>query len=143
MKKIIMLLCLLSLCACAVPTKTSGIVDLGVYEVTDIVNNKNNQAFLLYITSDNCYSCEEYEKVVQKLQNEYGFTIYRLKIKVDEKNEDVKKAFSELEVSCGRIEALPTTYCFTQGSLLPENKKIGYMEEEVMKEWLKSINIIK
>ncbi len=143
MKKLILLLCMCFLFACDVPTKTSGLVDLGVYEVVDVINNDKNNTFLLYITSDRCYSCDEYEKVVTKLQKEYGFTIYRLKMKVNETNEDVKKAFSELEVSCGRIEVLPTTYYFSQGIVLPENKKSGYMEEEEMITWLKSINLIK
>ena len=144
MKKIILLLCMcFLLIACDVPTKNSGIVDLGVYEVVDVINSQKQDNFLLYITSDKCYSCEEYEKVITKLQKEYGFTIYRLKMNVDEKNNDVKKAFSELEVSCGRVEVLPMTYYFSQGVVLPENKKAGYVEEEDMVVWLKNINLIK
>lgn len=143
MKKILLSLCLLPfIMGCSIISSMNGIKEVNVFKVIDMLNDENINSFLLFVEADDCYSCDEYRKVIEELQKESTFRIYVMKVSMDEKNEDVQKAMAELKVTTGTIEQLPTTYFFYQGKLLAENKKEGYLEKEELKAWLKNLQII-
>ena len=116
--------------------------EISVDEVLTKLNSEKSDSFLLYLTSDNCYSCEEYEKVIEDLEEEEPFEIYYLKIDLEEDDEETLKAMRELDVTIGDIRELPTTYYFYQGNLLKENCKYGYLSKEELREWMKSLHIL-
>lgn len=143
MKKILLSLCLLPfIVGCSIISSINGITEVNVFKVIDMLNDEDINSFLLFIETDDCYSCEEYRKVIEELQKEFEFRIYVMKVNMDEKNDDVNKAMAELKVTTGTIRQLPTTYFFYQGKLLTENKKEGYLEKEELKAWLKNLQII-
>lgn len=93
-------------------------------------------SFLLVLTANNCYSCDEYAKVVEQLQAEKDFELYY--IDVDAENED---KLEELKITLGDVETLPMTYYFDKGVLKAENIKKNYIELETYREWLKLLKI--
>jgi len=95
-----------------------------------------DNSFLLVLTTTNCYSCDEYAKVVEQLQNEKKFDLYY--IDVDKENED---KLEELKITLGDVETLPMTYYFDKGVLKQENIKRNYIELETYREWLKLLEI--
>ena len=99
-------------------------------------------SFMLYITSDNCYSCDEYEKVIQEIEEETPFEIYYLKMDTNEEDTDIKQAVEELQITTGKIQSLPSTFYFYQGSLLPENSKEGYLEKKDLLKWLNDLHLL-
>lgn len=117
-------------------------IEISAREVVDRLQNQKKDSFLLYITTNQCYSCEEYTKVVTQLQAVKPFDIYELHIDLKEKDEDVKEALSELEVVIGDYTTFPMTYYFYKGNLQPENIKAGYIEKEDYEKWLKDLHIL-
>ncbi len=91
---------------------------------------------LLVLTANNCYSCDEYAKVVEQLQSEKSFDLYY--IDVDTEDED---KLEELKITLGDVETLPMTYYFDKGVLKEENIKKNYIELETYREWLKLLKI--
>lgn len=143
MRKVILILGMIFLlCGCSEEKVIDHPQELSVNEVLTKLNSEKSDSFLLYLTSDNCYSCEEYEKVIEDLEEEKPFEIYYLKIDLEENDEATLQAMRELDVTIGDIKELPTTYYFYQGNLLKENCKLGYLNKEELREWLKSLHIL-
>lgn len=144
LKKLLLTICcafLISGCSLWEKEKDEPI-ELTPFEVLEKLQDAKQNSFLLYLTMDNCYSCEEYQKVIDELEREQPFEIYYLKIDADETDEDTKKALEELKITTGDYYNLPMTYYFYQGSLLPENVKDGYMEKKDLKKWLENLHIL-
>lgn len=99
--------------------------------------DRDDNTFLLYLTADQCYSCDEYKKVIEGLQAETPFDIYYLNVN----EEDVDK-MEELKIRIGDYTMLPMTYYFEKGELIKDNIKSGYIEAEQLKEWLRQLKII-
>lgn len=118
-------------------------IELTPQEVLARLQDTKQNSFMLYITSDNCYSCEEYEKVVQEIEEQTPFEIYYLKMDLNEEDADIQSAMDELQITTGNIQSLPTTYYFYQGGLLPENKKEGYLEKKDLQKWLNDLHLLK
>lgn len=97
---------------------------------------EGENSFLLVLTTTNCYSCDEYAKVVEQLESEKQFDIYY--IDVDKEDSD---KLEELKITLGDIETLPMTYYFDEGVLKQENIKKNYIELETYREWLKLLEI--
>lgn len=143
MRKVILILGMIFLlCGCSEEKVIDHPQELSVNEVLTKLNSEKSDSFLLYLTSDNCYSCEEYEKVIEDLEEEEPFEIYYLKIDLEENDEATLQAMRELDVTIGDIKELPTTYYFYQGNLLKENCKLGYLNKGELREWLKSLHIL-
>ena len=143
MRKVILILGMIFLlCGCSEEKVIDHPQELSVNEVLTKLNSEKSDSFLLYLTSDNCYSCEEYEKVIEDLEEEEPFEIYYLKIDLEENDEATLQAMRELDVTIGDIKELPTTYYFYQGNLLKENCKLVYLNKEELREWLKSLHIL-
>ena len=133
----------LMLSGCFGSSQTKGEpIEVSAREVVDRLQNQKKDSFLLYITTDNCYSCDEYKKVIEELQDIKPFDIYELHINLKEEDEDVKEALSELEVVIGDYTAFPMTYYFYKGNLQPENIKAGYIEKGDYEKWLKDLRIL-
>ena len=67
-------------------------IELTPQEVLVRLQDPKKNSFMLYITSDNCYSCDEYEKVIQEIEEKTPFEIYYLKMDTNEEDtEDVYK----------------------------------------------------
>lgn len=66
-------------------------IELTAQEVLVRLQDSKKNSFMLYITSDNCYSCDEYEKVIQEIEEETPFEIYYLKMDTNEEDTDVKQ----------------------------------------------------
>ena len=141
MRKVILILGMIFLlCGCSEEKVIDHPQELSVNEVLTKLNSEKSDSFLLYLTSDNCYSCEEYEKVIEDLEEEEPFEIYYLKIDLEENDEATLQAMRELDVTIGDIKELPTTYYFYQGNLLKENCKLGYLNKEELYVHLKKQN---
>ncbi len=93
-------------------------------------------SFLLVLTANNCYSCDEYAKVVEQLESEKEFDLYY----IDVDNEDEDK-LEELKITLGDVDTLPMTYYFDEGVLKQDNIKRNYIELETYREWLKLLKI--
>ena len=117
-------------------------IELTPGEVLAKLQNNKQNSFLLYLTSEDCYSCEQYEKVIESIEDETPFEIYYLTIDLNETDKDIKNTMEELEITTGDLQELPTTYYFYQGNLLPENKKEGYLEKKDLIKWLKDLHIL-
>lgn len=117
-------------------------IELTAQEVLVRLQDPKKNSFMLYITSDSCYSCDEYEKVIQEIEEETPFEIYYLKIDTNEEDSDVKQAVEELQITTGKVQSLPSTFYFYQGSLLPENKKEGYLEKKDLLKWLNDLHLL-
>ena len=111
-------------------------------EVLVRLQDPKKNSFMLYITSDNCYSSDEYEKVIQEIEEETPFEIYYLKMDTNEEDTDIKQAVEELQITTGKIQSLPSTFYFYQGSLLPENSKEGYLEKKDLLKWLNDLYLL-
>lgn len=142
-KKILLLIMMLLIfCGCEKDETKQFATKLSIYETVEKLQSKNN-SFLLYITSNNCYACEEYNKVLEKVVDEFGVEIFVLYYDVTKEDEVFTSAIDELGITIGKVEQLPMTYYFTQGTLLPENTKAGYIEETELLKWLTSLQLIK
>lgn len=142
-KLMIFLCCLVLISGCSLFDKEKDEpIELTAKEVLEKLQDPKQNSFLLYLTTDNCYSCQEYQKVIDELEGEQPFEIYYLNIDVNEEDKDIKKALEELKITTGDYYNLPMTYYFYQGSLLPENIKDGYMEKKDLKKWLKNLHIL-
>ena len=142
MKRIMVVLLILVLCTSCSFFDQKEPVELSIPEVLEKLNNENTNSFLLYIRTDHCYSCDEYEKVIKEVEDETPFEVYYTHIDLTNVDPQMQKSLEELKVTIGDIEQLPTTYYFYQGSLLDENKKPGYMEKKDLITWLKNLHII-
>lgn len=92
-------------------------------EVLEKLSDERQNSFLLYVISDDCYSCDEYQKVIEEIEKQQPFEVYYLHINLKEKDADVKKMLDELKVTTGVLRQLPTTYYFYQGTLQAETGK--------------------
>lgn len=144
MKKIICLcMTLLLLSGCSLLRKNDEPIQLSPQEVINKLQDEKQNSFLLYLTTSDCYTCEEYETVVEALKEESDFDIYYVKIDLNEDDMRVKSALDELNITIGDYTTLPMTYYFYQGSLLPENRKEGYIEKDDYRQWLKELHLRK
>ena len=105
-------------------------------EVIHRLQLDGENTFLLVLTTTNCYSCDEYNKVVEQLEDEKEFDIYYIDV-----NNETKDNLDELKITLGEYVTLPMTYYFEQGDLKAENIKSNYIELEVYREWLKQLKI--
>ena len=71
-------------------------IELTPQEVLVRLQDPKKNSFMLYITSDNCYSCDEYEKVIQEIEEETPFEIYYLKMDTNEEDTDIKQAVEKM-----------------------------------------------
>lgn len=117
-------------------------IEISAREVVDRLQSQKTDTFLLYITTDSCYSCDEYKKVIEELEQIKPFEIYELSIDLNENDADVKEALNELEITIGTYATFPMTYYFYKGNLQPENVKQGYIEKEDYETWLKNLHIL-
>lgn len=144
MKKIVCIcLCILLMSGCSSFHQEGDPIELTPQEVINKLQDEKQNSFLLYLKTDECYACEEYDKVVEALEEESHFDIYYVDIDLHEDDEKVKSALEELEITIGNYETLPMTYYFYQGSLLPENRKVGFIEKKDFKKWLKELHLMK
>lgn len=143
MKKIFLFLfCTMFLLQGCERQKEGEAVELTPQEVIARLQDTNQNSFMLYVTSENCYSCEEYEKVIQEIQDETPFEIYYVVLDLNEEDEDIVTSFEELQIFTGDIQVLPTTYYFYQGGLTSDNKKEGYLEKRDLVSWLNSLHLL-
>lgn len=141
-KMLTILCCVFILCSCSLIKKQKDKpIELTPQEVLDKLQDTKQNSFLLYLTADDCYSCSEYQKVINSLEKSEPFEIYYLKIDPNE-NTTTKKILDELQITTGKYFNLPMTYYFYQGTLLPENKKDGYLKEKDLRTWLQNLHII-
>lgn len=144
MKKIIcMMMSLFLIGGCSIAHKDNDPVALTPQEVINKLQDEKQNSFLLYLTTDNCYTCSEYEKVISELEKESHFDIYYVNIDLNEDDRKTKSSLEELNITIGEYRELPMTYYFYQGSLLPENKKEGYIEKDEYRQWLKELHLFK
>lgn len=117
-------------------------IELSAREAVEMLQNSKQNSFLLYLRTESCYSCDVYEEIIRDVQETGPFEIYYINVKLNEEDEVTNNAMQELNVTMGAYNELPTTFYFYQGALLPENKKEGYLEKEVLTEWLKNLQIL-
>lgn len=141
MKKLLMIVCLL-LMVCGCSSSKGKPIEISASEALEKIQTEKQNSFLLYLTMENCYSCDEYEKIIQKLEEKEPFDVYYIRMNSNEEDNEVKKALEELRVTIGTVKQIPSTYYFYQGSLLPENKKEGFIEEKDLTKWLKNLQIL-
>lgn len=103
-------------------------------EVMRKLQKDGDNSFFLVLTTSNCYSCDEYSKVIKQLQSEIELPLYY--IDVNKTNED---KLEELKITLGEVDTLPMTYYFEKGNLKKENIKRNYIDLEEYKEWLKTL----
>ncbi len=134
-KRMILFSLLLMLTACS----SAGSESMKKTTADDVIRRiqvDGNNSFLLVLTTTDCYSCDEYAKVVEQLQSEQPFDLYY--IDVDKEKQD---KLEELKITLGDVETLPMTYYFDEGILKQENIKKNYIELETFREWLKLLKI--
>lgn len=136
MKKIVIAFCILLLLAGCQSSASKTMSKTSADEVIRRIQRDDDNSFLLVLTTTNCYSCEEYEKVVEQLESEKEFDIYY----IDVNNEEQSK-LDELKITLGDYITLPMTYYFENGKLKPDNIKSNYIELETYREWLKQLKI--
>lgn len=136
MKKIVIACCILLLLAGCHSSASKTMSKTSADEVIRRIQRDDDNSFLLVLTTTNCYSCEEYEKVVEQLESEKEFDIYY----IDVNNEEQSK-LDELKITLGDYITLPMTYYFENGKLKPDNIKSNYIELETYREWLKQLKI--
>lgn len=138
------LLCLLTIfiCGCSTVQPDAVYLEVTPSQVLDLIGNKNTNTFLFYVVSDHCYSCDEFDKSIEELKNEYMFKVYRMKIDLDEKDEKTVQDLKALQVTIGHLNELPTMYYINKGELTKVNHKEGYMDKKELETWLKEIHII-
>ncbi len=124
------------LSACSSFGNGENIKNTDVREVLQKLQREDN-TFLLFLTTNKCYSCEEYMKVLNNIQKESPFSIYY--INVDQEDPD---KLEELKIIIGHYTDLPMTYYFDKGEVKQDNIKAGYIEPEVLKEWLRKLQVI-
>ena len=126
----------LLLTACSSFTNKEYMQHTNVKEVLQKLQREDN-SFLLLLTTNKCFSCDEYMKVIDAIQKETPFPIYY--INVDQEDED---KLEELKIMIGHYNELPMTYYFNKGTVSQDNIKVGYVEPEVLKEWLRKLQVI-
>lgn len=136
MKKILIALSLSLLLFGCSSSSIPGVNTISADEVIKRIQKDDENSFLLVLTAKNCYSCDEYDKVVKELQNEKEFDIYMMD--VDEQDKD---KLDELKITLGEYATLPMTYYFDKGELKKDNVKANYIELEAYREWLKLLNM--
>lgn len=137
MKKILMIVCfLLTLAGCS-SSASKTMSKTSADEVIRRIQRDDDNSFLLVLTTTDCYSCEEYEKVIAQLESEQSFDIYYIDVFDEEQSK-----LDELKITLGDYITLPMTYYFEDGKLKPDNIKSNYIELETYREWLKQLKII-
>lgn len=137
MKKILMIVCfLLALAGCS-SSASKTMSKTSADEVIRRIQRDDDNSFLLVLTTTDCYSCEEYEKVIAQLESEQSFDIYYIDVFDEEQSK-----LDELKITLGDYITLPMTYYFENGKLKPDNIKSNYIELETYREWLKQLKII-
>ena len=142
MKKVIFVMLIVCLLAACSPSSKKGPIEVSAAEVLEKLSDERQNSFLLYVISDDCYSCDEYQKVIEEIEKQQPFEVYYLHINLKEKDADVKKMLDELKDTTGVLRQLPTTYYFYQGTLQAENRKEGYLEKKDLIAWLKNLHIL-
>lgn len=68
MKKVLLsLLCAIFLLQGCSKQNEGEPIELTAQEVLVRLQDPKKNSFMLYITSENCYSCDEYEKIIQEI----------------------------------------------------------------------------
>ena len=127
---------MVQLMGCSAPSKQSNMKKITADEVIRRLQIEDDDSFLLVLTTTDCYSCDEYAKVVEQLQKEKPFDLYYIDI-----NDEDKDKLDELKITLGEVITLPMTYYFEDGVLKPDNIKQNYIELETYREWLKLLKI--
>lgn len=127
---------MVQLMGCSAPSKQSSMKKITADEVIRRLQIEYDDSFLLVLTTTDCYSCDEYAKVVEQLQKEKPFDLYYIDI-----NDEDKDKLDELKITLGEVITLPMTYYFEDGVLKPDNIKQNYIELETYREWLKLLKI--
>ncbi|MEG0265088.1 MAG: thioredoxin family protein [Erysipelotrichaceae bacterium] len=143
MKKLILCICTLSLFILGGCSKKDPYVenDKIIKTNAEDINRKIVRAkdsFLIFLTSEDCYSCAEYEKVLNKIEKQTPFTIYYLPI-----NDQEEDKLRELNMTLPRYETMPMTFFVDKGEISEENTKVGFIEKDDYIKWLKTIKVIK
>lgn len=141
MKKIMTIFCCLclffTLAGCDTAINKTGIIKTSATEILKKLQRDDN-TFLLFLTTDKCYSCDEYMKMLENMQIEQPFDIYY--VVIDEEDTD---KLEELKITTGDYTDLPMTYYFNKGELSPDNIKKSYIEPDQFREWLTQLGIFK
>ena len=127
----------LSVTGCNASKQDGGIMETSASEVLKKLQRDDN-SFLLFLTTDKCYSCDEYMKMLEKIQEEQVFDIYY--VVIDDEDED---KLEELKIITGDYTDLPMTYYFNKGELSADNIKKSYIEPDQFKEWMNQLGIMK
>ncbi|MEG0094057.1 MAG: thioredoxin family protein [Erysipelotrichaceae bacterium] len=143
MKKLILCICTLSLFILGGCSKKDPYVgnDKIIKTNAEDINRKIVRAkdsFLLFLTSEDCYSCAEYEKVLNKIEKQTPFTIYYIPI-----NDQEEDKLRELNMTLPHYETMPMTFFVDKGEISEENTKVGFIEKDDYIKWLKTIKLIK
>lgn len=142
MKRIfVMFVLFLALVGCGA-SKDNNIKEITIPEAIEKIGSENKNSFLLVITTDQCYSCDEYDKVLEKIEKIQPFDVYVVKYDMMDESKENEEILEELECTVGKINQFPTTYYFYQGSLSKENIKEGYIEKKELITWLSSLHIL-
>ncbi len=142
MKRVVVICVLFLMLVGCNMSNDNNIKEITIPEAIEKVNNENKNSFLLVVTTDQCYSCDEYDKVLKEIENIQPFDVYVAKYDmVDESKENIE-ILEELECTVGKINQFPTTYYFYQGNLSKENIKEGYIEKKELITWLSSLHIL-
>lgn len=136
MKKILIAVCFIFILAGCSSSASKTMSKTSADDVIRRIQRDDDNSFLLVLTTTNCYSCEEYEKVIAQLESEKEFDIYYIDV-----NKEEQAKLEELKITLGDYNTLPMTYYFENGKLKSDNIKSNYIELETYREWLKQLKI--
>ena len=142
MKRWFLCFLLLLMCGCSTFQREAVYLEVTPSQVLDLIENENTNTFLFYVVSDYCYSCDEFDKVIAELKEQYSFKVYRMKVDLEEEDETIIQDLKALQVTTGHLTQLPMIYYVHKGELPKMNIKAGYIEKKEMELWLKEINMI-
>ena len=126
MKKVLLsLLCAIFLLQGCSKQNEGEPIELTAQEVLVRLQDPKKNSFMLYITSENCYSCDEYEKIIQEIEEETPFEIYYLKMDTNEEDTDVKRSLEELQITTGIYRACRLPFIFIREVCCLKIKKKG------------------
>lgn len=134
-------LTLFAITGCSKAEKSSGVIELSYNEVTKRMHDEEKDTFFLFLSSKDCYTCDEYIDMIKILQKEKPFVMYYVNVVLEMSDQDIQKELDNMEITAGEFDTLPTTYYIENGSIQNDNIKEGYVEPEDFKTWLKTLKI--
>lgn len=139
MKKMLLafILCI-SLCGCQ-PKNEDGFVSIDVQDVLTKISNKDT--FLIIInnssSSDDCYSCNEFENEIKDTVEKHNLTVYTLNCyDIGEVDMD------QLNIALGKYSTWPVAFYVVEGEISQINKYEYSLNPEGWQTWLKDMKII-